>query len=186
MNAKRLLSGLLLTATVGCSGMNHTERGAVTGGAIGGILGTGIGLAAGRPGAGAAIGAGVGALTGGAIGNDVDKGERRVAAAQAHAARNPPLSVNDVVQLSQQRVADDIIIAQMDSTGSNYQLNTADIQHLHVQGVSDRVIRAMQTRRPLAMVPARPVGHVVIVEPPPPPPPVGFSIGYVSGPRRCW
>lgn len=192
MKTKRWLCGLLLLAATGCSSMNHTERGAVGGGLIGAAAGTVIGAATGNPGAGAAIGGAGGALLGGAIGNDADRTERRHAQAAAEfAARNPPLSLNDVVQMSQQRIGDDVIIAQMDSTSSCYNLTAADIQHLHLQGVSDRVIRSMQARRyPAPMVvPARPVSHVYVVEPMPPPPPIGFGFSFSSGPRcgrRCW
>jgi surface antigen len=187
MNQKHLLSGVILASLVGCSTMNNTERGALTGGAVGGILGTGIGMATGHPGAGAAIGAGVGALTGGAIGNDVDRQDRRQAKAAAeYAARNPPLSINDVVQLSQSRVSDSVIVGQMDSSGSNYNLSTADLQYLHQQGVSDGVVRAMQQRRYAPGVVQGQPGAVYVVEPYPPPPPIGIGVGFVAGPRRHW
>src|SRR2546430_16807567 len=97
MDRKLVISGLLLVAPCGCSSMNNTERGAVGGGIIGGLAGTAIGAATGHPGAGAAIGAGTGAVLGGLVGNEEDRQDRRIAAAQA---RNQ-MSLNDVVQLAQ-------------------------------------------------------------------------------------
>jgi hypothetical protein len=141
---------------------------------------------AGDPLAGAAIGAGTGALVGGAAGNAEDKREqRRAAAAAAYARAHPPMTVQDVIQLSQARHPADEIIRQMDSTGSWFNLSTHDLIELRQQGVSDQVIAAMQVRRAPPPVHVRPRGEVVIVEPAPPPVSVGIGFGYY-GRRRCW
>ena len=62
-----LVMALLLSVGVGsgCQSMNHTERGALTGGGIGAATGALIGSTKGKAGAGALIGAGVGTIAGG-------------------------------------------------------------------------------------------------------------------------
>jgi hypothetical protein len=169
--------GTILLTTCGCSSMNHTERGAVAGGVIGGLAGTAIGCATGHPGAGAAIGAGSGAILGGLAGNAEDRHERRAA---AWAARNA-LTVNDVVQMSQRQVGDDLIINQVYNSSTAFNLSSQDVIYLREQGVSDRVISAMQAPRGYRVV--RPPG-VVIVDPPPPPP-VHVGIGFGFGHHHC-
>jgi hypothetical protein len=187
MRQLKLLIGWTLAATCGCSSMNHTERGALTGGVLGGAGGAVIGGLAGHPGAGAAIGAGSGALLGGLIGNHEDRAERRAA---EWVARHQ-LTINDVVQMSQRQVGDDLIINQINTSGSVFHLTGQDVIYLREQGVNERVIGAMQAARGPIVIGGRyvrPPGHVVIVEPPPPPPvSVGFGIGYNVGPHRhCW
>jgi hypothetical protein len=177
MKARYLLAGFLV-AICGCSHMNHTDRGMVTGGLLGAGLGTVIGGMSGNPGAGAAIGAGTGALIGGVAGNEHDKAERRAEAhAAAVAAQNPPLAIQDVVRLAHNHISDDVIIQNIRATNSVYHLSTEDIIYLKQQGISDRVVNEMQTRRTV-MVPR---SQVIVLDPPPPPPPpvsVGFSYGW--------
>jgi len=187
MRTHTWLIGLVLAASCGCSSMNHAERGAVAGGAVGGILGTGIGAATGHPGIGAAIGAGTGALAGGLIGHQEDKFESRASAAIAA----QQMSINSVVEMAQSRVSDDIIINQIHTTGSAFQLSSQDVIYLRQQGVSERVIGAMQGARAPLIVNGRvvrPAGSVVLVGPPPPPPVhFGVGIGYHVHPHRgCW
>jgi hypothetical protein len=176
-----------LSALAGCSGMNNTDRGMLAGGLLGAGAGTVIGGANGKPGAGALIVAGTGALLGGLVGNAEDKAERR---AEAIARQNPPLAIPDVIRMAQQHISDDIIIRQIHTTGSVYHLTPYEIQYLKSQGVSDRVVMEMQSRR-AAIVPARQT--VYVVDPPPPPVSVGVGFGYGWGPRYhhhhrhgCW
>jgi uncharacterized protein YcfJ len=191
MRRRYLVGGILLLAC-GCQGMNNTDRGMLTGGLLGGGLGTVIGGLSGHPGAGAAIGAGTGALVGGLAGNSMDKQERRdEAAARAYAAAHPPLSIADIVRMSHDHVGDDLIVRQMEATGSVYNLSADDITYLRQNGVSERVVSIMISRRAGTVVPVRgPVTrtHVYVVEPPPPPVSLGFGFGYGYGPRRhrCW
>jgi hypothetical protein len=147
---KILLTGVLLL-TCGCTGMENTDRGMATGGVLGGILGLGVGAITHHPLAGAAIGAGAGALAGGAIGNHEDRAEAH-AVAQA-AAAHPPLSLEDVARMSQQRISG----------------------WLKQQGVSDYVIAEMQSRTPAIYGP-RYAREVVVVEPAP----VAVGVGFVG------
>lgn len=190
MKRSLILAAILLISSSGCSTTSNTGAGAAGGGIIGGLIGTVAGAASGHPLAGAAIGAGAGALAGGAIGHAEDKREERQAqAVQQWAARNQ-MTVADVISMTHQHVNDSVIIGQIDSTYTNFDLRPADITMLQQQGVSDRVIMAMQARRtpPPGAYPVRPVGGVVVYEPPPPPP-VAIGVGFSSGPgwrRGCW
>ena len=178
------------TAGSGCAGMNNTERGAVGGGVFGTAAGAAIGAATGRPLLGAAIGAAGGTATGALIGNRVDKEERRdrdisqaaaLADAQSQAQR---LGITDVIELAKAGQGDQVIINQIRSTRSTFQLSSADLNLLKTNGVSDRVIAEMQVARagpPTRVVVREP--STVIYESPPPyyvrPAPV-FVVG---GPR---
>jgi hypothetical protein len=178
MNTKRWLGGLLILGMGGCNSMNNTEAGALGGGAIGAGTGALLGSLTGHAGAGAAIGAGVGAVTGGLIGNSQDKAEARHKEAVAEwSAQHPPLALADVVQMTQQHISDDLIIHQMEVSRSYYNLRPEDITYLKSQGVSDRVVYTMQSRRGgggATVVQVRPPVYVVEREPPP----VAVGIGF--------
>jgi Glycine zipper len=175
MKRKSLLLGLSFLVLTGCQTANQTN-GAVGGGIIGGALGLGVGALTRNPGAGLAIGAGTGALVGTAVGANKDIKEAKAAQAQqqAYIAAHPPLSMTDVVQLANNGTSEAVIIQQMQTTNSVYNLTTADIQYLQGANVSQRVILEMQRRTP---------GSVVVVQPrpvylyPPPPPPVAVGVG---------
>lgn len=66
------------------------------------------------------------------------------APAQPRARR---MTLTDVVELTKCGIAEDIIIRQMDASGSTFTLTVDDILFLNRQGVRDGVIRAMQMRR---------------------------------------
>jgi surface antigen len=190
----RILVGLAILATApfltGCSTMSNTGKGALAGGAIGAGSGAIISEATGgKAGPGAVIGGLAGALIGGAVGNEQDRREREALQEQARQANAaPPMGVADVMQWTKEGRSDDVIINQIRTTNSTYQLSTEDVRLLSSNGVSDRVIMEMQNRRPDAYprgrwvhgppgpviyAPARPV---YIVHPPPPPPPA-FGVG---------
>jgi outer membrane lipoprotein SlyB len=148
-----LVVGLMLTASVGCSGMNNTQSGAVEGGVVGGVLGTLVGAAFHNPLAGAAIGAGGGALLGATAGAQQDKRDDQVKAAVAQ-QQAQMMTLTDIVSMTQQHVPDQTIINQINTTYSNFNLTSEEIIYLRQQGVSDTVITVMQQRRVV------PVGYV--------------------------
>src|SRR5581483_5519734 len=164
---KKLLPCTLLALTAfGCESMNNTQAGALGGGIIGAGVGTVVGGLTGRPLAGAAVGAAVGSGTGALVGHSEDRREQR--AAQAYAAR--ALQINDVVQLVHSGQSDDVIMNQIYTTGSVYQLRPEDLTYLKQQGVSDRVIMYMQSRTPGVVAAG-----------------VAGGVGFVSGPGyRRW
>jgi hypothetical protein len=79
--------------------------------------------------------------------------------------------------MAQAHVTDDVIISQIRTTGSVFQLSTNDIVWLKTSGVSDPVVQEMQasaTRYPRRVYTAVPVyAEPVYVEPPP----VAFGVG---------
>jgi hypothetical protein len=171
-----LAIGPLLLAC-GCSSLNHTENGALAGGAIGAGTGALVGHALGHTGGGALIGAGVGALSGGLIGHAADESDKRVAAAQARRA----IGLTDVIQMAQSHVSDEVIVSDIRASGSVYHLSAQDTIWLKQNGVSDRVVQEMMataTRYPQRVYAAAPVygEPVYVVEPPPPPVSVGIGV----------
>ncbi len=88
-----------------------------------------------------------------------------------------PLSVNDIMALSQARVSDGVIIRYIRDHGTIYALNGEDYDRLHQAGVSPSVVDYMQR----SGYPDGPYG-------PPPgpyvyPPPVAIGIGVGGGGR---
>ena len=183
-----LLAGF---AVVGCQNMSNTEKGAGVGGALGAGMGAAIGSASGHAGKGALIGGAAGALMGGLAGNSEDKAEMADMKAQRNAAyaaaAKPTLGITDVAGMVQQGISDQVIIGQIQSTGSTYSLSPNDIAYLKQNNVSDPVIIEMQRATPRRVVAAPP--QTVIVEQPvmvgrpvyvAPPPVVGFGVSYHS------
>ena len=184
MVAKKLLTAGSLLALVclatGCESLSNTAKG----GLIGGGAGAGLGAIAGG-GKGALIGGLIGTGVGGLIGNDVDQQEKhqaqdRLAVAEARSAR-PPLGMSDVIQLTRDSINETVIINQIRSTGSTFQLSTEDIRTLSANNVSPNVIAEMQNRPPVArVIYRRPPPPVVYYEQPPPP------VIYYGGGYRRW
>ena len=176
-----------LVLACGCSSMSHADRGALGGGALGAGTGAVVGHALGNTGAGAVLGGAVGAISGAVIGDSIDESEKkqeaRLAAATAAGPRGP-LGTTDVVMMAQQHVSDGVIVEQIRSTGSVYNLSANDIVWLKQNGVSDYVINEMQAtaRYPRRVYSAVPVyqAPVYVVEPPVR---VGIGFGYYGG--RC-
>ncbi len=165
----------LLVPVVGCA--THEGTGAAVGGLLGAGTGAIIGQAAGNTGAGALLGAGVGALTGAAVGNAEDRKEHREAVIAASATSQGPMSMNDVIKLTQSNVHESTIIKQIQTTRTVFQLTSDDVVSLKSYGVSDNVINAMldSSRRPV-----RPIIYErpVVIHEYCPPPPVGIGFHY--------
>ncbi|MCX7666265.1 MAG: glycine zipper domain-containing protein [Gemmataceae bacterium] len=207
------LIGLSLSVCLfgaGCSGMSKTAQGAGIGAGIGAGAGAILGQASGgKAGKGALIGAAAGTVLGGLIGNEEDRKDKEVLEDRVRAAEHsrdetlkavrPKLTLEEIVKLTQDGVSDDIIINQIRTTQSRYELTTEQISYLKSYNVSNAVIREMQNRRtgqaedpvyrrPREVIVAPPpptvVRPVYVVEPipvlPPPPPRPGFSIGFRS------
>jgi hypothetical protein len=173
---RRLLGVALLSSTAlcGCAGMSHTDQGVLGGGAIGTGAGAAIGSLTGHTGAGAVIGGLTGAVAGGLIGNHADEKEQKEAAAR-WAAAHPPVSLQDVANMTQQGVSDGVIISQIQNSGTVYTLTPDQIVWLKQSGVHDCVIQEMQMTAgyPRRVYTAAPV-YVV----PEGPPPVAVGIGF--------
>jgi hypothetical protein len=175
-----LLIGLAPVAILsGCCSPYHSDQGALTGGLLGAGTGAIVGHAMGNTAAGAVVGAGVGAVSGAAIGNSMDEAEARNRAmiAQQLGRQIDPgaVTVNDVIAMTRASVNEDLIINQIHAHGMATPLQTAELINLPQQGVSSRVIAAMQESPPRVQQP-------VVVQPAPQPVYVEEYPGY-WGPR---
>ncbi len=190
---------LVLVTTIAAGGCaTHTGTGMLTGAGLGGLAGGIIGHQTGDTAAGAALGAGLGGIAGGVIGAGQDENDRRnenrIAAAEARLNAPGPVSIDEVIQMARSGVHESTIISTIRSSGAAFHLSPSDVVYLHNNGVSDRVITAMQqARRPVVRgTPAVVYERPVIVEPAPvvyvAPPPPRFSIGfgYCRPYRHCW
>lgn len=159
-----LVSAMLLA---GCNSPYHADRGALLGGGLGAATGAIVGSASGHPGAGAAIGAGVGALSGAAIGAGMDESEaRNRALIEQRLGRQVAagaVTLQEVVQMTRAGVADDLIVNHVRSHGMSGPMQASDLIYLQQQGISQRVIEAMQTTPPAV---AGPVAVPVYGAPP--------------------
>ena len=175
---------LLTLATTGCQSPYHADRGALFGGLLGAGTGAIVGDALGNTGAGAAIGAGVGALTGAAIGGEMDDIEARnralIASQLGREIRAGAVTIDDVVMMSQAKVADELIVNHIRCNGMVSPPGTHDLITLNNQGVSTQVIKAMQEP------PRTPTRETVIVERQAPRPVIveEYHYGPTWGPPR--
>lgn len=167
---------------------DRTGSGALIGGASGAIIGASIDRR--NPGAGALIGGAAGALTGGLIGNSADQRERArtrpVTVVQPYApqAAGPavnPTSIEDIKNMSRAGVGDEVIINQLATTRSVYQLNADAIVDLNRSGVSAKVINYMISTPSAATT--SPVGVTVTQAPPPP---RVETVVLAPGPEYVW
>lgn len=118
-----------------------------TGVLAGGAIGAGVGGIAGG-GKGALIGGAAGVIAGGLIGAALDEQDRKVIERSSPRTvdrmdRGEPLTINDVIKLSQGGVSDDTIITYIQETKTSYNLSQAQIRRLKDAGVSQRVIQFM-------------------------------------------
>lgn len=160
----------LLTAlsAAGCQSPYRADQGALLGGLLGAGTGAIVGDAVGgKAGPGAAIGAGLGAITGAAVGSELDEIEARnramIEQQLGYQLAAGAVKIDDVVAMTQAGVDDELIVNHIRAHGAARPLQTEDLIFLQQQGVSTRVIRAMQAPPP------RPATPVVVHEPSPPP-----------------
>lgn len=147
----------------------QAERGAALGGIGGALAGAAVGKNNGDTAAGALIGGALGLFTGAAIGNSADQRQRRAAYQnQQMYLYSRAATANDVVSMSQNGVGEDVIINHIRENGIQRRPDVSEVIALHRQGVSERVITAMQNApeggRPVA--PPQPVyrARPVVVE----------------------
>lgn len=132
---------LLLFSTSSCA--TNTGIGVMSGGGIGASVG---GILAG--GGGALIGSAAGILAGGLVGAGLDEQDRKIISRSSPRTmdridRGEPLTLNDVIKLSQNGVSDDAIISYLSNTRAPYDLSQTQIRRLQSSGVSQRVIDCM-------------------------------------------
>lgn len=182
----------------GCANMNNTQSGALAGTGLGAVAGAIVGEASGHPGAGALIGAATGAVAGGLVGNAEDAREERdvaVAHAQYNQARSQAIAKAvtdvDVVTMTRNNVGEDVIVNSIRTRGCLWDGTPDSVIRLKHEGVSDRVITAMQNSG--VHVPAAGSLPPPVYYAPPPPPAGGVVVvgpGYYGprywGPRPYW
>ncbi len=164
------LATIILPATllsVGCRSPYRSDQGALFGGLLGAGTGAIVGSAVGNAGAGAAIGAGVGALTGAAVGDELDRIEaQNRAMIEQRLGRQlaaGAVSMDDVAAMTAAGVDDELIVSHIRTNGVASPPKTEDVIFLHKQGVSTRVIKALQ-EPPQGPVVGQPAPAPVIVE----------------------
>ncbi len=134
---------ILLSLIVFSSCTTNTGTGIFSGGA----LGAGVGGISGG-GGGALIGSAAGIVAGGLVGAILDNQDRKVMEQSSPRTvdrmdRGEPLTINDVIKLSQSGVSDDTIISYLQITKSIYNLSQTQVRRLQDAGVSQRVILFM-------------------------------------------
>ena len=167
-----LLLPLCAAVAAGCQEMNNTTAGALLGTGAGAAAGAIIGHQSGHRDKGALIGAATGALAGGLIGNAKDAREERDAAiAQAQAAEDAreadlrAMTDYDLIKMSQSGISDAVIISAVENRGGRFDLSPDGIINLKANGVSDRVVLAIQrqgTPDATTRVPAATSSHTSI------------------------
>jgi len=135
------LFAMAITTAWGCA--TNAGTGAIAGGAIG--AGSGALIAGGG---GALIGGAIGAGSAALLGADLDEQDRKVMERASPRTvdrmdRGDPLTINDVIKLSQGGVTDVTIIRYLRDTSSSYHLSQAQIRRLQDAGVSQRIINYM-------------------------------------------
>lgn len=190
-----LCACLLTSSQGGCQSPFYTKRGATVGGLTGAGLGAIIGeAAADKPLAGAAIGTAVGALTGAMTGSALDDIENRNQARvqyQSQQAYARASTIDDVIAMTRAGLSDEVITQHLRTNGFVGTLRAPELIMLKQQGVSDRVVYAMQGLQSGPYVGAVP--QSVVAAPPViveehyyvrPPPPVRVYPYYWPHPSR--
>lgn len=138
-------SAMLLS---GCQ--SNLGTGILAGGALGASFG---GMAGGgKGGALTLIGGAAGIAAGGLVGIILDEQDRKVMERSSPRTvdrmdRGDPLTINDVIKLSQGGVSDETIIYYIKEAGTSYNLSHAQIRRLSDAGVSQRVVNYMVDSR---------------------------------------
>lgn len=159
------IGGLLGAGLGGLLGAaSHSRNGAITGAVAGGLIGTGVGALAGSE----------------KDQQEKDKKEIRQAAADAMAALPPPPSLQEIIRMTQQGVADETIITLVRQSRAVYRLTPDEISMLKDNRVSDRVVQELiNTPSRVAVVPP-PYPRTVVVQEPGPT--VIYARPYYYGP----
>jgi len=169
--AARLLmaAALLAGLSTGCKSTSYGQKGSLFGGLVGAGTGAAIGQKSGNPVTGALIGAVAGTMAGGAIGEGIDEDvARNRAEVEARMGRQMAAAVTpeDVVAMTQAGLSDDVIASHIRAHGVAHPPQVNDLITLRNQGVSDNVLKAMQSSpgpHP-TVVPASGASPVIIQE----------------------
>jgi len=134
------LGVVMAVAILGCE-TNKTRigEGAGMGAGVGALAGGIIGHQSGKGVEGALIGGAVGAAGGALVGAQIDKPGQ-----SAQAPVNEQVTMQQVIDMTGRKTSDDFIIDKIRSTNTKLVLTASDIEYLRKNGVSQRVIEALQ------------------------------------------
>ncbi len=140
---KRIIGLVLILSAFLLACETKTGTGALAGGGLGAGVG---GIAGGWK--GAAIGGAAGAVAGGLVGAALDEQDRKVMEQSSPRTvermdKDEPLTIGDIIKLSQGGVSDDTIINYIKETKTTYNLSQSQINRLQEAGVSQRIINYM-------------------------------------------
>lgn len=166
-----ILIGLLSVVAFSCAGCNspyHRDQGALLGGLGGAAIGAAIGEHNDNPLAGAAIGAAVGTLGGAAIGSNMDAqvAQNNAIIEQRMGHRlSGAVTIPQIISMSQAKLSDEVIVTHIRANGIAGRPTTDDLITLNRNGVSDRVINALQSQPPItAAIPTSGRRPVIVEE----------------------
>jgi hypothetical protein len=148
-----ILAAICCTLSIGCRSPYYSDRGALAGGLAGAGIGAALGDASGNAGPAALVGAAIGTITGNAIGEGIDADlARSRAEIEARMGRqmSGAVSNEDVVAMTQAGLSEDVIATHIRAHGVAHPPAVNDLIVLRNQGVSDRVIQALQQTPPPA------------------------------------
>lgn len=131
----------IIALFTGCA--SNTGTGILAGCTLGATIG---GISGGS--GGALIGSAAVVLAGGLIGAALDEQDKRVMQQSSprtvdRMERGEPLTINDIIKLSQGGISDDTIINYVHDKKTVYNLTQAQVRRLQDAGVSQRVINYM-------------------------------------------
>jgi outer membrane lipoprotein SlyB len=160
-----VFAGIVLSSLAGggCRSPYYGDRGALLGGLGGAAIGGAIGEDSGNALPGALIGGAIGAITGGAVGDSIDADiARSQAEIQARMGRQMSGAVTsqDVIALTHAGLSEEVIATHIRANGVAQTPQVNDLIYLRNQGVSDNVLKAMQSTPP-------PVARTAVYGPPP-------------------
>ncbi len=153
---------IVLLSLIGCRSPYYADLGAALGGVAGGLAGAALGDHSGNAVGGALLGSAVGAVTGAAVGDSMDaEVDRRQAIAETRRRLANAVSPADVTAMSASGLGENVIINHIRANGVKSSLTPGQIIELHENGVSEKVINAMQREG------SRQAGPPVVVNGPP-------------------
>jgi len=141
----------VVVALAGCESMgSDTKKGVGIGGVLGAVAGGVVGNQSGHGVEGALIGGAVGAGAGALIGSGMDddkKAKQQAQATPTTSAASTQLTILKVVDMVKQGTPDDVIIDQIQKTGSVFEMDAQTVQYLKDNKVSDKVIGYMMSTK---------------------------------------
>ena len=152
------LAALVCVSASNLQAQTPVQQGTVKGGIAGAIIGGIIGHQNDETGEGVAIGAALGALTGNVVGRSQQNNaiqqqqhqahlfqREQIRQQQAQESLNRAVSLDDAITLTRSGLSDSLIITQVHNNGVQQQIGVSEVIALHQNGVSEQVIRAMQS-----------------------------------------